>query len=368
MSLKINNPFAVPEFRLDTAEQVISSLHGKRVLVVGDVMLDEYLFGEVHRISPEAPVPVVAITHRAHVPGGASNVAANIASLGGEPVLLGIVGEDENAKCLKTILNAQNVNTDALIAASDRTTITKTRIVSGQQQIVRLDREMKAAVAGALAEEVIRMFAAALESADACILSDYAKGLLTPSICQQLMALANEQGKAVIVDPKGQDFSKYAGCTAITPNLREAEMATNVSIHTETDLFIAADKLHGILGQSSALLVTRGADGMTLFRNGDSTVHVPALAHEVFDVTGAGDTVVSLFTLAIAAGAPLDQAMLLSNLAASIVVQKTGTATTSTDELRHALEANSSETSTKDRKMAAAGRSYFTVPNQVRLM
>jgi rfaE bifunctional protein kinase chain/domain len=352
----------------ESAESIVDSFGGKRVLVVGDLMLDEYLVGEVRRISPEAPVPVVEITHRAHVPGGASNVAANIASLGGQPILLGVVGQDENAGCLKTVLKSLNVGTDAIITASDRPTTTKTRIVSGQQQIVRIDREAKKAVSGALAEEVLATFSTALESADACILSDYAKGLLTSYICDQMVARAGQQGKPVVVDPKGADFRKYAGCTVITPNLREVEIAANVSIEGDADLLTAVDRLRAILGADSALLITRGAEGMTLFRNGQSAIHVTALAQEVFDVTGAGDTVSSTLVLALACGAPMKEAILLSNLAASIVVQKAGTATVSIEELREALELDGNGAPVKGRTLAGVARSYLAVSNQMQLM
>src|SRR3984885_10039103 len=170
--LKSHPLFQIRELQTESVESIVDSFAGKRVVVVGDLMLDEYLIGDVRRISPEAPVPVVDITHRAHVPGGASNVAANVASLGGEPILLGVVGQDENAGCLKTVLKSQNVSTDGIITAFDRPTTTKTRIVSGQQQIVRIDREVKKAVSGAIAEEVLATFLAVLESADACLLPD----------------------------------------------------------------------------------------------------------------------------------------------------------------------------------------------------
>ena len=360
--------FRVPVFNVESAERIVDSLAGNCVLVVGDLMLDEYLLGDVRRISPEAPVPVVDITHRAHVPGGASNVAANVAGLGGLPILLGVVGQDENGECLKNVLRSQNVATDAIITAYDRPTTTKTRIVSGQQQIVRIDREVKKPVSGALANEVMAAFSAALAKADACILSDYAKGLLTSSICAEMIAIAAGQGKPMVVDPKGNDFSKYAGCTVMTPNLREAEIAANVSIHDDADLVIAADRLRLVLGPVSALLFTRGADGMTLFSREDSATHVAALAHEVFDVTGAGDTVASTLTLALACGAPMEEAIHLANVAASIVVQKTGTAIVSTSELREALKTDSSETNVRPRPFAASARSYLAVSNQIQLM
>jgi len=360
--------FDVPVFQPELATPIVDQFAGKRVLVVGDLILDEYLIGEVRRISPEAPVPVVEITHRAHVAGGAANVAANIAGLGGESVLLGVVGRDENAGCLEAVLRSHNISTDALIATFDRPTSTKTRIVSGHQQIVRIDREVKRAISEALAEEMLASFSVALENVDACILSDYAKGLLTPFLCQHMIAWARKHGKILVVDPKGADFAKYAGCRIMTPNLRETELAANISIQSDTDLLIAADRLHAVLGADSAVLVTRGPDGMTLFRNGESAMHVGTLAQEVFDVTGAGDTVGSTLTLALACGASMEVATQLSNLAASIVVRKTGTATASVEELRQAIVSTGYGLPANVTTYAAAARSYLAVPNQTQLM
>ena len=183
-----------------------------------------------------------------------------------------------------------------------------------------------------------------------------------------MVARARKRGKTVVVDPKGTDFSKYAGCTVMTPNLHEAGIAANVSIESDADLSIAADRLRAILGPDYALLVTLGADGMTLFRNGQSVIHIAALAHEVFDVTGAGDTVSSTLTLALACGAFMNEAILLSNLAASIVVQKIGTATVSPEELRQALQSNGDRAPIKAKTFAPAARSYLAVPNQTQLM
>jgi rfaE bifunctional protein kinase chain/domain len=366
--LKHHSLFETPAFQPESLAPVVDLFAGKRILVVGDLILDEYLIGEVRRISPEAPVPVVEITHRAHVPGGAANVAANIAGLGGEPLLLGVVGRDENAGCLEAVLKSNHIKTDALITAFDRPTTTKTRIVSGHQQIVRIDREVKRAISEALTEEILTIFSTALENADACVLSDYAKGLLTPFICQQMISRARKQGKLLVVDPKGADFSKYAGCGIMTPNLRETELAANISIQSDADLSVATDRLHAALGADSALLVTRGADGMTLFRAGRPAVHVAALAQEVFDVTGAGDTVASTLTLALGCGASLEDAIQLSNLAASLVVRKTGTATVSTEELRQALASRGNGAPATVMTYEVASRSYFAVPNQMQLM
>jgi D-beta-D-heptose 7-phosphate kinase/D-beta-D-heptose 1-phosphate adenosyltransferase len=302
------------------------------VLVLGDVMLDEYLTGDVRRISPEAPVPIVALHSRTHVPGGAANVASNVASLGGCPVLVGVVGTDEAADHLRSVLNANGVSPASLVTVTDRPTVQKTRIVSGQQQIVRLDREITAEVSESHADAVLAVFERNIAEVDACLLSDYAKGLLTPAICARVISRARQLRKPVIVDPKGTSFLKYLGCSVITPNLRETEVASKHAIESEGDLFKAVGQLQATL-RDAAVLVTRGADGMTLFRDSIEVLHAPALAREVFDVTGAGDTVVGTLTLALASGVRIEDAVLLANMAASVVVQKTGTATVSRQEL-----------------------------------
>ncbi len=206
-------------------------------------------------------------------------------------MLVGIVGEDESARHLRLVLEANGVPSEWLVEANDRPTVTKTRIVSGQQQIVRLDRELTAEISRTHAEAVLSTFEQNIADVDACLLSDYAKGLLTPAICAHVISRARQLRKPVIVDPKGASFVKYSGCSVITPNLRETEVASKHIIETEGDLLKAVGQLQAVLGES-AVLVTRGADGMTLFRDSVELLHAPALAREVFDVTGAGDTVV----------------------------------------------------------------------------
>jgi D-glycero-beta-D-manno-heptose-7-phosphate kinase len=320
------------ELTAEITEQLISSFRGKRIVILGDVMLDEYLIGEVRRISPEAPVPVVNVESRIHVPGGAGNVASNVASLGGIPVLIGLVGNDESANHLRSVLKSHGVSCEWLVTAADRPTITKTRIVSGQQQIVRLDREATTELLQAEEEAVLAAFGANVSDADACLLSDYAKGLLSADLCARVIARARQLAKPVIADPKGANFQKYRDCSVITPNLRETEVASRHTIASDRDLLDAVGQLQASLGDAS-VLVTRGADGMTLFQSAVEVLHAPALAREVFDVTGAGDTVASTLTLSLAAGTPIEQAVLLSNMAASIAVQKTGTATVTPEEL-----------------------------------
>src|SRR4051794_11886805 len=254
------------ELSPDLTGHILSRFRETRVLVLGDVMLDEYLIGEVRRISPEAPVPIVDVNSRTHVPGGAANVASNIARLGGYSVLVGVVGKDESAEHLRSELQKHGVSGEWLVTVNERPTVTKTRIVSGQQQIVRLDRELTAGISGTDADAVLSVFEHNIAEVDACLLSDYAKGLLTPEICARVISRARQLRKPVVVDPKGANFLKYSGCSIITPNLRETEMASRQTIESEADLFKAVTEIQSTLGET-AVLVTRGPDGMTLFRD-----------------------------------------------------------------------------------------------------
>jgi rfaE bifunctional protein kinase chain/domain len=349
------------ELTPELTERIVSRFRQRRVLVLGDVMLDEYLVGDVRRISPEAPVPIVDVNSRTHVPGGAANVASNVASLGGDPVLIGVVGSDDGADHLRSVLKMNGVSSEWLITANDRPTVTKTRIVSGQQQIVRLDREITAEISRTDANAVLAAFEQNIADVDACLLSDYAKGLLTADICARVISRARQLRKPVVVDPKGASFLKYFGCSVITPNLRETEAASKHTIENEGDLFKAVGQLQETLGDA-AVLVTRGADGMTLFRDSVEVLHAPALAREVFDVTGAGDTVVGTLTLALGSGVRIEEAVLLANMAASVVVQKTGTATVSPEELFALSERGRLPGETHPRRQRAFG-SPITPPS-----
>ncbi|WP_062261294.1 bifunctional D-glycero-beta-D-manno-heptose-7-phosphate kinase/D-glycero-beta-D-manno-heptose 1-phosphate adenylyltransferase HldE [Endozoicomonas arenosclerae] len=298
-----------------------------RVLVIGDVMLDRYWHGGTSRISPEAPVPVVRVNQVEDRPGGAGNVALNIASLGAPAWLIAATGNDEAADSLQTRLEAAGVYCD--FARLDNVpTITKLRVISQHQQLIRLDHEE--AFSG-LSNDILEEKAASLlENIGAVILSDYNKGTLQNH--QQLIKLARTQGIPVLVDPKGTDFERYRGATVITPNLHEFETVVG-PCQDEQEL---VDKGHKLLEELEleALLITRSEHGMTLIRKGEQEVHLPARAREVFDVTGAGDTVISTLATALAAGAELPKAAALANIAAGIVVAKLGTATVSMPELR----------------------------------
>lgn len=301
------------------------------VLVIGDIMLDRYWHGGASRISPEAPVPVIRVNEIEERPGGAGNVALNIASLGSKVTLLGLTGEDEAAETLQTNLENCQVSCD-FQKVEDAPTITKLRVISRHQQLIRLDFEEPFEDQSALQGLKLK-FVNSIKNTGAIILSDYAKGALLESIA--LIEIAKENNIPVLVDPKGSDFSRYTGATLITPNLGEFEAvvgpcATNQDL-VEKGLVLLKEY------QWEALLVTRGEQGMTLIRPNMNPLHLPARAREVYDVTGAGDTVIGTLAAAIAAGDGLASATALANLAAGIVVGKLGTATVSAPELRRAI-------------------------------
>lgn len=314
---------------------VVERLGGCRVLVVGDVMLDEYLRGDVTRISPEAPVPVLEVRAHDWTLGGAANAAANIQALGGATTLIGVVGEDDTAAILAGQLDQRGI-ANRTVPDPDRPTSKKTRLVAQQQQIVRIDHEKRHPIAGAIADAVCRAIDAAIGQAQALVLSDYAKGVVTRDIARHAIAAARRAGIPAIVDPKQRDFGIYGGATLITPNLHELEAAAP-GVHPFDVVRAAEGLLPAIDG--AALLVTRSADGMTLFRPGGPPVHVPAIAREVFDVTGAGDTVVATLALALGARVPIEQAVRLASVTAAISVSKRGTSTVSPGELAATLDA-----------------------------
>lgn len=312
------------ELSLDAAE-LGRRLDGARVLVVGDVMLDRYWFGDVSRISPEAPVPVARIGRMEERAGGAANVARNIASLGGKASILSVVGDDEAATALERLMKDDGITTLFKRDAAISTTI-KLRVVARQQQLIRLDFED--APSHEILADKLEQYQSVLASHDVVILSDYGKGGLTH--VARMIELARTAGKPVLIDPKGDDYAKYAGATLLTPNRSEFKEVAG-SWQNEEQLIAKAQALRSQL-QLDALLVTRSEEGMTLFR-ADGALHQPTFAREVFDVSGAGDTVIGTLGLAMAAGLPLPTAMSLANAAAGIVVGKLGTAVCTQQEL-----------------------------------
>ncbi|HEB92274.1 MAG TPA: bifunctional D-glycero-beta-D-manno-heptose-7-phosphate kinase/D-glycero-beta-D-manno-heptose 1-phosphate adenylyltransferase HldE [Gammaproteobacteria bacterium] len=301
-----------------------------RVLVAGDVLLDRYWSGDTSRISPEAPVPVVRVVEVEERPGGAGNVALGIAALGGRASVLGLVGEDEAGEALEALLTGVDGVTSVL-RRTDMATITKLRVLSRHQQLIRLDFEAARPLPGG--ERLGEGFAEALAAVDVVVLSDYGKGALLP--CTHLIEQARAAGRPVLVDPKQTDFSAYRGASLVTPNLDEFEAAVGYCADEAT--LVARGEALMRAHDIAALLVTRSEQGMILLQRGEAPLLIPAQAREVYDVTGAGDTVIATVAAGIAAGLVLPNAVRLANLAAGIVVGKLGTATVSVDELRRAL-------------------------------
>lgn len=318
---------------LDT-KALLTATRDVPIAVIGDVMLDKFVWGKVSRISPEAPVPVVEIDRESFHLGGAANVARNLASLGMRPLLLGVVGEDSAAGQLRQTLRDRGMSEDSVVMISDeaRRTTVKTRIIAGSQQVVRADWESSNDLAGGVEARALDALAGLVREARAVVLSDYAKGTLTPNIIGRAIALAKERSIPVLVDPKLRRYRMYRGVTLLTPNLIEAERFAGLVVQTEADLEHTASAILKELG-CEAVLITRGERGMSLFEAGGAPLHIPTLAHEVFDVSGAGDTVIAAAALALAGGATLAHAAELANRAAGIVVGKLGTATVLPDEL-----------------------------------
>ena len=295
-----------------------------RVLVAGDCMLDAYISGDATRISPEAPVPVVGVTGRRYFAGGAANVAANVRALGAMAALAGVTGRDDAAARLREVLGAGGISTGLLIEDAGRVTTTKTRITAAGQQIVRFDDENRLALTGELSQEMRRRIESALETVDVCVISDYAKGVVDADFSGWLIQTANARKLPVVVDPKATDLARYRGATVVTPNSKEAATAAGIAIHTEEDLVRAARGLLEVIAPS-ALLVTRGENGMSLFESASDLTHMAARVNEVADVTGAGDTVVAALAVALGMGCSLTEASTLANIAAAVAVSHHGT-------------------------------------------
>ena len=326
----------------------LTAFDSARLLIVGDIMLDRYWYGPTSRISPEAPVPVVRVDESEDRPGGAANVALNIASLGAHVCLSGLVGRDDNAERLTSALSQAGITTHFHIS-DNVPTITKLRVMSRNQQLIRLDFESPASAVDAtpLAERV----AEALPDADLMILSDYGKGSLNN--IEQLIALGRQHGKRVLIDPKGNDYSRYKGASIITPNLSEFEAVVGPCTD-DGDMITKGERLRKELGLE-ALLITLSERGMMLIRANEAPLHLPTHAQSVYDVTGAGDTVIGVLGLVLAAGQPLPTAMWLANLAAGVVVAKAGTATLTVAELHEAIQ-DAGQSSSSDSSLDAVIR------------
>lgn len=307
------------------------------VVVVGDVMLDRYIYGSVERISPEAPVPVLAIERETSTLGGAGNVARNLAALGARTALGSVVGHDEAGKEIERLFDGERSIAVHVAVETHRRTTVKTRFVGAAQQLLRVDYEQRAALSDETQRQLLVALGALPAAYNVVVISDYFKGVLDCGFAAKLIALAKMSGRRVLVDPKGRDYSPYHGCDVLTPNVLELADATGMPTREDADVEAAARKLIADL-DLWAVLATRGARGMTLVERGGSAFHLPARAVEVFDVSGAGDTVIAVLAAARATGASFIEAAVLANAAAGVVVSKLGTATCSLDELSRALK------------------------------
>ncbi|MFH1788508.1 MAG: D-glycero-beta-D-manno-heptose-7-phosphate kinase [Candidatus Altiarchaeota archaeon] len=312
-------------------EKIMSGFPEKTILVVGDLMLDEFLWGEVSRISPEAPVPVVSATRRTRMPGGAGNVANNLAELGAKVHVIGVIGKDAHGTELSGLLREKGVVADGVVVDGGRSTTLKSRIIAKSQHVVRVDTEDRKPVGDAVLAEMKSYLEKILPEVDALAVSDYGKGVVSAELLGWLLPAAKASGIPVVVDPKIDHFPSYAGVTVIAPNEHEACAACNLRQANEESVMAAGARLLSEL-DCRAVLVTRGARGMSLFEK-EGVTHIPAHAREVFDITGAGDTVTSVLALCLACGAGVSDAAHLANYAAGVVVGKMGTATVTLEEI-----------------------------------
>jgi rfaE bifunctional protein kinase chain/domain len=316
---------------------VIAALHGRRLLIVGDVMLDEYVSGDARRVCPEAPVPVIEATRRWSVPGGAANAAANIAALGGWAILGGVTGDDYAAGELTRATRAANVDPAGFVTDPSRPTTAKLRVLARGQQVTRVDTESTLHLPTGPGGQLARWAEHAVLESDAVLLSDYGKGVVCGTLASRVTEAARKAGRPVVVDPKGTDVGRYRGATIVKPNLGELGDLTGCPVRTPSELLEAGHRIaQDLLG--TAILVTRGGEGMALFRAGLPALALPAApARRVYDVTGAGDTAAAALTLALAAGLTVEAAARVANAAAGLAVCKVGTAVVTPDELLAAL-------------------------------
>jgi len=318
-------------------ENIVRRFKGASVMVVGDLILDEFIWGDVSRISPEAPVPVVWVRKESFMPGGASNVANNISSLGGKVYSVGVIGDDERGAILKSSLARKGIDTSGVLVDGTRPTTLKTRVVAGHQQVVRIDKEKTDHLNDSMIRRIIDSIAGMMKKVDAVIIEDYGKGVITPKLLRSIVPLARRSNKIISVDPKEEHFKYYRGITVITPNNHEASRAVGFQIKDDRTLKRAGKALLSKIGCKIAL-VTLGENGMAVFCKGKPMEHIPTVAQEVFDVSGAGDTVIAAYTLGLASGADPVKSAHIANCAAGIVVGKVGIAVVNPEELINRIE------------------------------
>jgi D-beta-D-heptose 7-phosphate kinase/D-beta-D-heptose 1-phosphate adenosyltransferase len=328
----------MPEPDQQRIRAILQRFERGRFLVLGDVMLDRYWWGDARRLSPEAPVPVVSIQRASALPGGAANAAANLAGLGGAVSLIGIVGDDAAAAELDALCREAGVDAGGLVREAGRATTTKTRVIAQHQHVVRVDHEVSAPPTDATLARAFDDYAAGVPASDAVVISDYLKGSLSPAFLRRVIGLARDAGKPILIDPKGRDWSRYAGCSLLKPNRAELSLLTGLPADTREHT-VAAGRALSARMTGTAILVTEGGDGMTLFSAGEAVCAQPAQKREVFDVTGAGDTVLAAMAASLAAGATPAEAMYIASHAAALTISVVGTYVVKLEELSAALAA-----------------------------
>jgi len=334
----------------DRLIEVLGGFSDATVLVLGDLMLDRFVYGSVERISPEAPIPVMSVIRSVDVPGGAANVARNIAVMGAKVILLGVVGEDDSADLLATQLGRFPAIDPHFSRDRARPTTTKVRYVAERQQVLRVDSESRAALSARVAQELLSAYRELILRADVVVLSDYAKGVLSDHVTREAIALARSAQKPTVVDPKSDDFEKYRGATILTPNHHELQKATRQECGTDEQV-VAGARRSLDAGICEIVVVTRGKNGMTVVRNDGKIAHLRTTAREVFDVSGAGDTAVAALSIGLAGTAEITDVVRIANLAAGIVVEKPGTADVTLGELLASVE-QQSESASKEKTFA----------------
>jgi len=322
----------------DSIRKAIDGLKGHKVMIIGDLMLDHYLMGGVDRISPEAPVPVVKVTDESYLLGGAGNVARNISALDGSPLLISTVGDDRDGGVVDQLCQDANLATN-LVVTSDRPTTKKTRIIASNQQVVRVDHEHSEPLSTESLDALLATVESVIDDYPVIILSDYGKGIISEQFMERFMALVDgcEARPQVLVDPKTVHYDRYQGVDLLTPNTKEAGEGAGFPVTDKESVIKAGHALYERLNCKN-LLITMGPDGMAMFEGSDSIQHIPTFARKVFDVTGAGDTVIGTTALALSAGMDLLTACTLANYAAGVVVAQVGAATASPDELRESID------------------------------
>lgn len=319
-------------------KNIVSRFKNKKILVVGDLILDHHIFGSVDRVSPEAPVPVVWAKREKFVPGGAANVGLNLSAMGAKVSLSGVTGRDHFGKTLFSLIGKYGISTNLIVKDAKRPTTLKTRIIAHHQQVVRVDWESLEFLSVNTNKLVLNKIKKNLNDFDAVIVEDYGKGVINPLLIEELVDLCRNRSKIITVDPKEEHFDYYEDVTALTPNLKEAQAAAGTKIRDKNQLSFLGKIIMKKLNPE-ALLITLGEDGMMLFSD-DNHYHIPTTALEVFDVSGAGDTVISAFTLALTTGASYKEAAMIANFAAGVVVGKLGAATVNKKELDRAIDGN----------------------------